>query len=596
MKGPVSITLATALALGCGANIARADALGTGFMYQGQLRESGFPANGDYDFVFRLFDAATDGVQVDSDFPVENWPVSDGLFTVQVDFGDSAFNSDARWLEVAVRPWDSNDPHTVLSPRQPITAAPVALYALDGPGATGFWEADGDTIVNTNSGFVGVGRSTPIVPSTEFFGVLTPTGDNAYGGMHIQTEGASGWPYYGYSTSSGVKAWTYFDTGANKWHLYTGGTRLTVDGSTGNVGIGTTSPASLLEVESITGAHGISSTTSAIPVAAYRTSTSGTWPAIHAECDSESADASAIRAYIMSTSPGSSSVAVKGVNHGTGGAGIGVIGTQDGSGYGVYGYTPSGRGVYGLSTNGVGVYGSASGTSGEYYGVYGTAPYAGVCGVAAGGRSFSYGVRALAEQADTNTNYGIYALAENAADYNFAGRFIGMVSVLGHLSKSSGSFEIDHPLDPANKYLRHSFVESPDMMNVYNGNVVTDARGYAEVTLPEWFETLNRDFRYQLTVIDETDNDTFVQAKVVSGIRDNRFRVRTSAPGAMVSWQVTGIRQDPWANAHRIQVEEEKCEKERGSYLHPELYGQPKDRRVDLWLEAAAQPTERGAE
>jgi len=108
------------------------------------------------------------------------------------------------------------------------------------------------------------------------------------------------------------------------------------------------------------------------------------------------------------------------------------------------------------------------------------------------------------------------------------------------------------------------------------------------VTLPEWFETLNRDFRYQLTVIDETDNDTFVQAKVVRGVRDNRFRIRTSEPGTTVSWQVTGIRQDPWANAHRIRVEEEKREKERGSYLHPELYGQTKDHRVDRWLEAAA--------
>ncbi|MBU0639854.1 MAG: hypothetical protein KKB50_13380, partial [Planctomycetes bacterium] len=196
----------------------------------------------------------------------------------------------------------------------------------------------------------------------------------------------------------------------------------------------------------------------------------------------------------------------------------------------------------------------------------------------------------IAEQADTNVNYGVYARAENSQDYNIAGRFIGNVSIIGDLSKSGGSFEIDHPLDPANRYLRHSFVESPDMMNVYNGNAVTDAHGYAEVTLPEWFETLNRDFRYQLTVIDETDNDTFVQAKVVRGIRDNRFWIRSSAPGTTVSWQVTGIRQDPWANAHRIRVEEEKREAERGSYLHPELYGLPKDHRVDLWLEATGRP------
>src|ERR1035437_10514950 len=87
----------------------------------------------------------------------------------------------------------------------------------------------------------------------------------------------------------------------------------------------------------------------------------------------------------------------------------------------------------------------------------------------------------------------------------------GNVNIAGNLSKGGGSFKIDHPLDPANKYLYHSFVESPDMMNVYNGNVVTDATGEAIVPLPEWFETLNRDFRYQLPVIGQ-----FAQA-IVTG-------------------------------------------------------------------------------
>ncbi|HMB91945.1 MAG TPA: hypothetical protein VKP65_13915, partial [Rhodothermales bacterium] len=63
-----------------------------------------------------------------------------------------------------------------------------------------------------------------------------------------------------------------------------------------------------------------------------------------------------------------------------------------------------------------------------------------------------------------------------------AGQFVGDVNVSGTLSKGGGSFKIDHPLDPANKYLAHSFVESPDMMNVYNGNAVLDAAGEAVVT------------------------------------------------------------------------------------------------------------------
>jgi hypothetical protein len=161
-----------------------------------------------------------------------------------------------------------------------------------------------------------------------------------------------------------------------------------------------------------------------------------------------------------------------------------------------------------------------------------------------------------------------------------AGVFDGNVTVAGALSKSSGSFRIDHPLDPANKYLYHSFVESPDMMNVYNGNAVTDERGYATITMPDWFETLNRDFRYQLTVIDDADSEQFVQAKVVGKLRDNRFTIRSSVPAVEVSWQITGIRQDPWAEAHRVPVEEDKPAHEHGKYQHPELYGQPTEMSV----------------
>src|SRR5205085_9932063 len=106
----------------------------------------------------------------------------------------------------------------------------------------------------------------------------------------------------------------------------------------------------------------------------------------------------------------------------------------------------------------------------------------------------------------------------------FAALFEGRVHVNGTLSKSGGSFKIDHPLDPANKTLSHSFVESPDMLDVYSGNVRTDASGAATVVLPDWFEALNRDFRYQLTVIDADD---FARARVSRGVAGNRFELRT---------------------------------------------------------------------
>lgn len=151
----------------------------------------------------------------------------------------------------------------------------------------------------------------------------------------------------------------------------------------------------------------------------------------------------------------------------------------------------------------------------------------------------------------------------------------GDLNVIGNLSKSAGSFKIDHPLDPENKYLYHSFVESPDMMNIYNGNVITDANGEASIALPEYFGALNRDFRYQLTVI-----GTFAQAIIAEEVKDNHFRIKTSAADVKVSWQVTGIRQDAFANQHRIPVEVEKSEKERGYYLMPELYNQPEERDI----------------
>ena len=113
------------------------------------------------------------------------------------------------------------------------------------------------------------------------------------------------------------------------------------------------------------------------------------------------------------------------------------------------------------------------------------------------------------------------------------------------------------------------------MMNIYNGNVITDGSGYASVKLPEWLEALNKDFRYQLTVIGE-----FAQAIVYEKISNNHFSIKTDKPNVEVSWQVTGIRQDSFANANRIPVEEIKEERDRGKYLHPEAFNMPKNASI----------------
>lgn len=191
-----------------------------------------------------------------------------------------------------------------------------------------------------------------------------------------------------------------------------------------------------------------------------------------------------------------------------------------------------------------------------------------------------FGYATTSEPFSGSLSYGIYGQGGGSSS-QFAGYFNGRVNVDGFLfadyiyapeiSKGSGSFLIDHPQDPANKYLYHSFVESPDMMNIYNGNIITDDSGEASIQLPEYFFTLNKDFRYQLTVMEQ-----FAQAIILEKIDNhNQFKIKTDKPNVEVSWQVTGVRQDAWANAHRIVPEVEKEERYKGKYLAPEVFGQP---------------------
>jgi hypothetical protein len=211
---------------------------------------------------------------------------------------------------------------------------------------------------------------------------------------------------------------------------------------------------------------------------------------------------------------------------------------------------------------GRGVYGNATGSDGR--GVYGLA------------------------SSSSGTNYGVYGQTYSSTGY--AGYFNGRVSVTGNLSKGGGSFKIDHPLDPENKYLQHSFVESPDMMNVYNGNVVLDKNGEAVVKLPEYFEALNQDFRYQLTCI-----GGFVPVYVAEEISENGFKIGGGKRGMKVSWQVTGIRHDAYAKANRIAVEEDKAVEARGYYLHPEVYGHGEEKSIEAARNAQVSETRKVA-
>ncbi len=290
------------------------------------------------------------------------------------------------------------------------------------------------------------------------------------------------------------------------------------------------------------------------------------------------------------------STATTGANYGvfadnfsdSGVAVYGLAATQSGENRGVMGLTnsPDGAGVYGHATNagygvhgksddglGVGVYGLATATSFASIGVIGetnSPEGAGVYGQAnsTGGGAGVWG------WAGSQDGWGVRGANSHPA--GDAGYFAGHVHVNGNLSKLGGSFKIDHPLDPANKYLSHSFVESPDMMNIYNGNVLLDEKGEAWVELADWFEALNQDFRYLLTPI-----GGWAPLYVAEKIQGNRFKIAGGEPGLEVSWQVTGIRHDVWAEQNRIPVEEDKPADEQGLYLYPKGYGRPDTEMVD---------------
>jgi pectin methylesterase-like acyl-CoA thioesterase len=112
--------------------------LGTGFTYQGKLSDGGAPANGEYDLQFTLYDALSSGSSVGGTVTLDDVSVTNGLFTVQLDFG-AVFNGAALYLEIGVRPGASTGAYTALTPRQPLTAAPYAIYAASAPwsGLTG---------------------------------------------------------------------------------------------------------------------------------------------------------------------------------------------------------------------------------------------------------------------------------------------------------------------------------------------------------------------------------------------------------------------------------------------------------------------------
>ncbi len=246
-------------------------------------------------------------------------------------------------------------------------------------------------------------------------------------------------------------------------------------------------------------------------------------------------------------------------------AGVKAVGLNQTSS-GLYAQSAGGDGVQGhaAASNKSGVYGTNSDTTG--YGVYGR-------NTGNSNQGFVGGPGAGVWGSGSGASHGVYGEANGSGN---AGQFSGNVQITGNLivngtvSKGGGTFRIDHPLDPENRILAHSFVESPEMKNVYDGMVVLGDNGEAWVELPAYFDALNRDLRYQLTCV-----GGYAPVFIAEEVSANNFRIAGGFAGLKVSWQVTGVRQDAWAEANRVVVEADKPADQRGTYLHPAAYGLP---------------------
>lgn len=465
------------------------------FTYQGVLNDKGAPADGNYDMRFSVWTDATVGppdTLIGSIFTSPATPVVDGLFTVNLDLDDAAFQTNAlRFIEIQVR-FDGDPLYTTLTPRQQIVYTPRAFHALTA-----------DEASSIELPFSGFG-----VPAKSEISVFNITNVDTDGGAISAV--APKWgvigmagnttPYPGVRAPAGVLGVGEGSGVSGSSPMGIGVYGVTINGTSGEFAVLLDNPGNALQAHTSGPGHaGIF----------RKTRTTGAVSTILVENDSSTLAAIGVHSIITPTSPGPSSTAVLGQNNGTGLFGIGVWGSHAGAGWGVYGSSVDG----------------------------------------------------------------------------LAGRFQGDVSVLGTLSKSGGSFKIDHPQDPENMYLSHSFVESPDMKNIYDGVVTLNRQGQAIVTLPTYFNALNQEFRYQLTCIGGYA-PVYIAAEIESSSNAQQFAIAGGTPGLKVSWQVTGIRHDAWANQNRIPTEELKEPRNKGKYLNPKAFNQPKEKGIDYIQQA----------
>ncbi len=535
--------------------------LGSAFTYQGELRQSGSPATGSADFRFRLYTADIAGTQVGGEIAVNGSALTGGRFTAAIDFGAAAFGTDARWVEVDVRYPAGAGSFLTLSPRQRVTPAPAAGYAVEAGSAANAIQLNGQgpsyyqNASNLSSGTLASG-----LLSGAYTGAVTfANTSNAFSGNGAGLIGLN---------ASSLATGTLADARLSSNVALLGAAQTFVGSKSFAAGLSTS-------------AFSMAAGAAAGRVLTSDASGVGTWQ-------------TPIVPSPLHVTSGPASSTVWGQNTGTSTAGIGVWGSHNGSGWGIYGTSIDGYGVFGLASgttlSNSGVWGQSSSSTGR--GVVGYAAATGTGGT-------SYGV---VGQSDTASGYGVYGLANSThilgVRYGVYGNLAGSgitvsygVYANGNLGSSgTKSFRIDHPSDPLNRYLLHYSSESPEPQNFYSGTVETDAAGYAWVDLPDYFEEINKDFKYQLTPVNEAD-DAFVMVMVTRKIQANRFQVRASKPGAEVSWRVEATRNDAYCRQNPPKTVVDKVEPEKGRYQLPVLYGAPSEMGMSPSLSRSPAPS-----
>jgi len=431
-------------------------------------------------------------------------------------------------------------------------------------------------------GVWGVSNNSTGVP-IGVLGTTTSTTGVGVSGQNTATKG-TGYGVQG-TTTTPMGSGVYGSTNSSTATGVTGTNSATNGAANGVTGV-TASPSG-------TGVYGQNNATTSTATGVLGETKSTAGVGVYGLATATTGSPTASGVYGQTASPGGSGV--QGINNATTGNAIGVYGqSNSATGFGVYGTTSGSYGVYGINTaSGYGVYGSSvtgvgilgvcapTGSNTCANGVAGINTSTSGASAALWGMDESPGGTAVYM---VNTAAGgdlLFGTETDGGDATFdvqangSGYYGGDLQVVGAITAGTKDFKIDHPLDPANKYLVHASVESSEMMNIYTGNITTDGDGAATVQLPEWFEALNRDFRYQLTVMGQ-----FAQAIVADKVANHHFRIKTDKPNVEVSWQVTGIRHDAFANANRLQVEVEKAPADRGRYLHPELFGASAEARI----------------